>query len=283
MKSNPDKMKLGILSVSTPELEVTEAIQAYAAAGLEGVGWRTTEDKGDREKPFFWSGNRTSQTPEEVVARAAELKQLCAASGLEMPSLGTYVHSLEPANVERSLQAAKAVGASSIRVNPAWYPVEGKSFSQLIAESRVQFKDMAAMGQQYGIRILIETHHGQLAPSVSKALQILEDLNPAEVGIIWDPCNQVQEGLETYRMAIDIAGPYLAEVHVKNVYFEKNVEGQWQPKYCPVDAGLVRWPQVIEELKRAGYSGWLMIEDFYNDQPVHERLAHSSSFLRALL
>jgi sugar phosphate isomerase/epimerase len=276
-------MKIGILSVSTPELTVEEAIRAYATAGFTGVGWRITEDKGDREKPSFWSGNRTSQTPEEVMTRAEELKKFCAASGLEMPSLGTYVQASDPANVERSLKAAKAVGATTIRVNPFHYPVPGKSYGQLLSESRIQFNDLAALGQSYGVRILIETHHTQLAPSVSKALQILDGLDPKEVGIIWDPCNQLQEGLETYRMAIDIAGPYLAEVHVKNGYFEKNEAGQWKHQYCPVDAGLVRWPQVIEELKRADYNGWLMLEDFYTDYPVHERLAHSSNYLRSLL
>jgi sugar phosphate isomerase/epimerase len=276
-------MKLGILSVSTPELDVTEAARAYAAAGLQGVGWRTTEDKGDRQKPTFWSGNRTSLTQEEVVARAAELKKLCASLGLEMPSLGTYVHASEPGNVERSLKAASAVGACAIRVNPSWYPVAGKSHSRLISESRDQFQEMAALGRRFGVRILIETHHGQLAPSVSKALQILEGLDPKEVGIIWDPCNQVQEGLETYPMAIDIAGPYLAEVHVKNLFFQKNPEGRWRPRYCKLEAGLVRWPEVLEELAKADYVGWLMIEDFHTDLPVRDRLAQSADYLQSLL
>jgi sugar phosphate isomerase/epimerase len=280
---NSAKMKLGILSVSTPEWAVEEAIPAYAAAGLQGVGWRTTDDKGDRSKPSFWNGNRTSQTPEEIVARATELKKLCSASGLEMPSLGTYVHALEPEKIDRALKAATAIGATSIRVNPVSYPRPGKRYAELLAESRDQFRELAALGRNCGIRILIETHHTQLAPSASKAMQILDGLSPEDVGIIWDPCNQVQEGLETYRMAIDIAGPYLAEVHVKNLYYEKAADGRWKPRYCPIDAGIVHWPDALAELDRAGYTGWLMLEDFSTDAPVQERLTHSAAYLRSLL
>jgi sugar phosphate isomerase/epimerase len=84
-------------------------------------------------------------------------------------------------------------------------------------------------------------------------------------------------------MAIDIAGPYLAEVHVKNLFYQRKENGKWAPRYCPLDQGIVSWEEVIKELRQAGYNGWLMLEDFYTDFPVTERLAHSSKYLRELL
>lgn len=274
---------LGILSVSTPEWNLTEAAAAYAAAGLDGVGWRTTEDKGDRENPSFWSGNRTSLSPAEVVERAGEIKTLCATHRLAMPTLGTYVSSTQPEAVAECLQAARALGASCIRVNPRGYPISGKRYSGLLEESREQFRTIAPLARQAGVRILLETHHGFLAPSVSLAMQILEGFDVADFGIIWDPCNQRNEGHETYAMAIDMAGPYLAEVHVKNLLYERTPEGNWIPRYCTLEDGLVEWPKVLEELAKSGYSGWLMLEDFSTDQPVWERLTRGTGYLRKLL
>lgn len=274
---------LGILSVSTPEWSIAEAAAAYASVGLEGVGWRATEDRGDRQKPSFWSGNRTSLTPAQIIERADEIKALCATHRLAMPTLGTYVNSTAPEAVAECLRAARALGARCIRVNPRGYPIPGKRYAELLQESRQQFRTLAPLAQQFGVRILLETHHGFLAPSVSLAMQILRDLDAAHFGIIWDPCNQRNEGHETYALAIDLAGPYLAEVHVKNLLYEQGSDGRWAPRYCAVDSGLVDWPKVLEELAKAGYRGWLMLEDFSTDQPVQERLSHGAAYLRSLL
>lgn len=274
---------LGILSVSTPEWNLGEAAAAYSAAGLEGVGWRTTEDKGDRDKPSFWSGNRTSLTPAQVIESAGEIQALCAKHRLAIPTLGTYVNSTKPETVAECLQAAQALGAPCIRVNPCGYPSSGKRYAELLEESREQFSALAPLARQAGVRILLETHHGFLAPSVSLALQILDGLDAEAFGIIWDPCNQRNEGHETYAMAIDMAGPYLAEVHIKNLLYEKTPEGKWIARYCALEDGLVEWPKVLEELAKSSYRGWLMLEDFSTDQPVRERLTRGAGYIRKLL
>jgi sugar phosphate isomerase/epimerase len=274
---------LGILSVSTPEWDIAEAAAAYAAAGLQGVGWRATEDKGDRQRPSFWGGNRTSQTPAQVIEQAGELRDLCASHRLAMPTLGTYVNSTEPEAVAECLQAALAIGAGSIRVNPCRYPIAGKRHGELLAECREQFRALAPLARKSGVRIFLETHHGFLAPSVGLAMQILDGLDPAEFGIIWDPCNQLNEGLETYAMAIDLAGPFLAEVHVKNLIYQRGPDARWAARYCAVDEGLVHWPKALEELAKSGYRGWLMLEDFSTDLPVQERLSRGAGYLRTLL
>ena len=92
------------------------------------------------------------------------------------------------------------------------------------------------------------------------------------------------EGAERYDMAIRAAGPYLAEVHVKNCVVNplKLVGGRvvWNTVWTSLALGRVDWPAVVAELKANGYGGWLMIEDFSLMQTTAEKLKDDIDFLR---
>lgn len=275
-------MKFGIFTVSMPDYEPIAALEKAAALGYDGLKWRVVEDKGDRNKPLFWSGNRTSMTATELIARAPELKAKAMALGLAMPSLGTYIDASNLDAVRLSMEAARAVGAKCLRISAGGYDPAKGGYRELVSKARVQYAKVAALAKEHGVRAVIETHHGQLAPSVGKAMMILDGLDPAQVGIMWDPANQVYEGLENYRMAIELAGPYLAEVHVKNAKYV--LDGlKWKATWAPVNAGIVDWPAVMEELQRAGYQDWVIFEDFSTELPLDERLAFNLSYFKKLV
>ncbi len=279
-------MKFGIFTVSIPEYEPEKALEVAAELGYDGLEWRVVKDDGDRAKPSFWSGNKTSMTAEEVLAKAPSLKAKAGELGLEMPSLGTYIdcHNLEA--VETSMKAAAALGAKSLRVGTGGYKPE-RSHAELMAQAKEQYAKVAALAAKYGVRAVVETHHGLITPTVALTMQVLKGLPPEHVGIMWDPGNQAIEGRENYRMALDIAGPYLAEVHVKNcVYDPIAVAGstaQWKVRWCQVQLGIVNWPEIMGELKRIGYDGWIVFEDFSTELPVHERLKANLAYFKTLV
>lgn len=276
-------MKIGVFTVSMPDYEPLDALAKLAELGYDGVEWRVTGDEGDRSNPSFWSGNRTSMTARQLIARADELKARSAELGLEMPSLGTYIDCRTPAEVELSMQAAVALGARALRVSPGGYDKAQGSYGELCAESRGYFEKVAELAARYGVRATVETHMGQLCPSIHKAVEFLKGLDPQHVGIMWDPGNQVCEGSEVPEMAIDIAGDYLAEVHVKNMCHFRDEEGAWKARSCPVPDGVADWPRIVAALKAAGYEGWLFFEDFSDAEPLDERLANNIKWLRGLV
>lgn len=280
-------MKFGIFTVSMPDYEPEKALEVAAELGYDGLEWRVVKDEGDRAKPSFWSGNRTSMTAEELIANAAALKSKAASCKMEMPSLGTYIdcHNLEI--VELSMKAAAAIGAKSLRIGTGAYKPESGAHREQMARAKAQYAKVAELAGKYGVKALIETHMGLITPSVSLAASVLEGLSPEKVGIMWDPGNQLIEGRETYRMAIDIAGPYLAEVHVKNCFFEEfAIAGgtmQWRPHWCQIQLGVVNWREAVAELKQAGYSGWLMFEDFSTELPLSDRLKNNIAYFKSIL
>jgi len=279
-------MKTGVFTVSVPEWEPMECLEKLAKIGYDGVEWRVCEDKGDRNKPSFWSGNRTSMTAEELISRAAELRAKARATKVAMPSLGAYIGYEKLDVVETHLKACAAVGAKNIRIGSGGYDPAKGTYGEQAERVRAGYRKVAKLAKQYGVRAVIETHMGQICPTVHKAMAVLDGMDPAQVGIMWDPGNQVMEGSENYRMAIEIAGPYLAEVHVKNMLWapaeEKEGRTTWKCASCPVHKGIVDWPAIIKILKEKKYNGWLFFEDFSTEEPMEARLARNLKWFRGM-
>jgi sugar phosphate isomerase/epimerase len=93
-----------------------------------------------------------------------------------------------------------------------------------------------------------------------------------------------REGFEDYRIGAELLGPYLAHVHVKNAAFERPAGGGvWEPRWAPLEDGVVDFGLVFEALALVGYRGWLVIEDFSGSRPSREALKHNLEFVRSFV
>ena len=279
-------MKFGIFTVSMPDYEPCEALKKASELGYDGLEWRICDDQGDKTNPSFWGGNRTSMTPQTLLDNAEKLKAAATQYSVEMPSLAPYIDCSNLDEVEKTFQAAQAIGAHNVRISAGIYKLE-IPFRQQIEDARKAYKNVAELAEKYGVRSVIETHHGHLCSLVSNAVRVLDGLNPEYTGIMYDPANQIYEGRETYRMAIDNAGEYLAEIHVKNARPNMtNIENgalKWQISWAPLRLGMVDWKEVFAELKKVNYNSWVMFEDFSTAKPLDERLADNIQFIKSLI
>lgn len=282
-------MKVGVFLVCMPDYTSFEAMELLGKSGCcDGVELRVVTDEGDYENPSFWSGNRTSVSAKDLLEKADEFKAKATECGLELPSLGSYIDCSDLDVVEINMRAAVAVGAKSLRISPGEYkPGEGSYLSQ-VAQARERYVKVAELAEKYQLKALIETHARILSPSVSKARAILEGLDPKYTGIMWDPANQIGEGLERIDMAIDIAGEYLAEVHFKNLNWSVAEEEQdgvkaWSAVPAPLKQGIVNWPEVICELRKSGYNGWFFLEDFSIEGNVENSIKDTLSWMKGLV
>lgn len=276
-------MKFGIFTASAPEYYPLELMDVLAKIGYDGIEWRVARDKGDKSKPSFWSGNRAGLSAEEIITQSEALCAKAKALNLEMPSLASYINNDNLEDVALHFKAANSIGARNVRISPNLYDVEAGGYVEQLAKCKVKYAKVAKLAEQYGVRAIIETHMQYLCSSVYQTMAILGGLNPAYVGIGWDPCNQVYEGRETYEMALDIAGEYLAEVHVKNCVYKRDEEGTFVMEDCPVNSGLVDWKKIVGLLKKQGYNGWLFFEDFSQDKPLLDKLTFNLPWFRGLI
>ncbi|MCZ7545614.1 MAG: sugar phosphate isomerase/epimerase [Anaerolineae bacterium] len=275
-------MKLCVFTVMLPDLTPEEAAPALAEAGYHGVEWRVTTVPPARrsEPPSFWGNNLCTLSPTEDDARRA--RALAEAAGLAIPNLGTYIDVGDLPAVETAMRFAQIAGAPQVRVGVS--RTGDGAFREGFAVTRAFLADVARLARQYGVRALVETHQGTIAASASAAFRLVEGFDPASVGVIYDPGNMVYEGFEAYAMGLELLGPYLAHVHIKNGAFDRpEGGGVWQARWAPLEDGVVDFDALFAALKAVGYDGWLGVEDFSRARPSRAALRANLAMLRGVM
>jgi sugar phosphate isomerase/epimerase len=276
-------MKVSVFTVMLPELSPEEAVEELRQAGYDGVEWRVTAAPPARrsEPASYWANNFCTLAPTPDDAQRA--RRLADSAGLNMPSLGTYNRMPDLAAVERDMQFAQSAGVSQIRVGVG-RSLDSHTYAELFAQTQKHLEQVVELGRRYGVRALVETHPNTITPSASSAYRLLEPFDPAAVGVIYDPGNLVTEGYEDYRIGLELLGPYLAHVHIKNGAFKRpEGGGLWRPVNTPLEDGAVDFAFLFATLRKVGYRGWLGVEDFSGARPVREALRHNLQFIRSAL
>jgi sugar phosphate isomerase/epimerase len=279
-------VRFSAFTVSLPEWTPVEAVNTLAALGYDGIEWRVA-DQVDAPSPSFWFGNRCTLRLATLVDDAPAVRKLCDDAGLAVPNLGGYARCDEPNGVATLMRGAHVLGAPNVRVVMPAYDGSIPYLPTRDAAARA-FDAIEHLAQRHRVRALIELHMNTIIPSASAAAAFLAGRDPEHVGVIFDPGNMVYEGHEHYRMAVEVLGPYLAHVHLKNARWE--VQGtredgseRWQATFAPLTAGVVDVRLVFAALRSVGYNGWVSFEDFSTAQPLYERTRDNLAFARRAL
>ncbi len=275
-------MKLSVFTVMLPDLTPAEAVTALSDNGYHGVEWRVTRVPRQRqaEAPSFWGNNLCTLAPTADEARRA--RSLAESAGLQIPSLGTYIEVGDTEAVATAMRFAQIAGAPQIRVGVG--RTGQGSYAQLFESTRDFLGEVEKLAFRFGVKAIIETHHGTIAASASAAFRLVESFDPVAIGVIYDPGNMVFEGYEDYQLGLELLGPYLAHVHLKNAAWQRpSAGGLWHAVWSPLENGVVDFPRLLQALKEVGYQGWLGLEDFSNARPTPLALAHNIDFVRRLI
>jgi sugar phosphate isomerase/epimerase len=95
----------------------------------------------------------------------------------------------------------------------------------------------------------------------------------------------VTEGFENWQLGLEILGPYLSHMHVKNAAWicEMGPDGEksWTVTRVPLREGCVRWKTVIKALDTVGFRGWLCLEDFAPGD-TKAKLAEGLAYIKSI-
>ncbi|HQY94369.1 MAG: sugar phosphate isomerase/epimerase [Caldilinea sp.] len=275
-------MNFAVFTVMLPDLTPEEAAPALKDAGYQGVEWRVTATPAEvkDETPSFWRNNSCTLAPTPQDAQRA--RTIAEAVGLAIPNLGTYIAVGDLPAVEQAMQFAALAGAPSIRVGIARNDQVGDVHA-LFEQSVAFLGGVQTLSQRLGVKALIEMHHGTIAASASSARRLVEGFDPACIGVIHDCGNMVFEGHEEYRRGLELLGPYLAHVHVKNAAYDRpSAGGVWQPRWAPLQDGVVDFAALFAALHSVGYDGWIVVEDFSQAYDSHTALHENLAFLHSV-
>ena len=287
-------MKFGVFTVGMPEYTPEEGIKLLKELGYDGVEWRVTEIP--KEKPVnvahenrYWGDNKCTIDVNTVEQQAEYLAELSKKYGVECFALATYLRPAETERIESVLRAAQIVGAPKVRIFQEGYGSSDgqKNYRLGMAECRAQLQKLEPLCKKYGVKVILEMHHGTLVSSPSAAYNLLCGLDPKYFGINIDPGNMVFEGFENYQKAFELLGKFIDHVHVKNAIRAEAGRDEYGSKifknvWAPLWDGSADLRELFRVLKKFGYEGTVSVEDFTDEQPTKEKLASDLAYMKKL-
>jgi sugar phosphate isomerase/epimerase len=179
-----------------------------------------------------------------------------------------------PERLERfkwALDRTKALGLSDLMLHAGFLPEPGdpdrKPFLDTLAK-------VSALAREKGITIAFET--GQETADLLRLT--LNDLKCPNLKVNFDPANMLLYDKGDPIRAVEILGPDIRSVHVKDANRTK-VPGAWGEE-VPLGKGQANIREFIKTLKKVGYKGPLCIEREVGTQ--QERLADIAHGIRFL-
>jgi sugar phosphate isomerase/epimerase len=287
------RMKLAAFTTFLPEYTFSDACHLIKEIGYEGVQPRIVSPEKTSFDPTTpvnpWSNHRGSLSEDDFIADPLSVLKPAFDLGLNVPSVASYLSVEKMDRATLMMKACAQAGIKNIRIAPLPIPKEQKfDYWSLLDRNRALYKELAVEAKKVGVRVCAEIHHKSLNPTAASVMAILRGLSPENVGVLFDPGNMVCEGNESLHLALNILGPYLAEVHVKNAFWSRespNEAGaaQWKIHWCNLEDGLADWSAIIPALKLHGYDGWIIEEGINKERRTEERLRKAHEFLSRLI
>ena len=232
----------------------------------------------------------TREIAETVVkeARAANVRVCAMWSGVPGPGEWNFVRGpatlgLVPPQyraerveaLKRWAQFAAWIGAPAIITHCGFIPenMDDPEYPRVVEAIR----DVAMRCRELGLEFWFET--GQETPVV--LLRTIQRVGTGNLGINLDPANLILYGKGNPVDSLDVIGPYVRNIHVKDGLYP--TDGENLGRETPVGEGRVRFPEFIARLKEIGFKGELIIErEISGDQQIRD-IRHSVDYLNGLL
>ena len=282
-------MKLCCTSVMLPHWTLDETFDKLAECGYEAVELRCRYNPDDRAvEPAFWGRHLSDVSPDNILDKAPAICAAAKRSGVRVAALAPKCLIDEEDEIRKLFAGALAINADNpplIRIGAPRHDRAQAYMPQFLA-ARSGFAQVAELAAEYGVKVLYEIHTGTVAVTCSRALELLRDLDPARIGAIYDVPNMLRVGLEDTRMGMELLGPYMAHVHIGNGVLESagrdtNGQQKWQWSFCALQEGVADIPQIVEDLRAVGYTGYVSLEEFGPDDD-EEKVKSQGAYLKAL-
>jgi sugar phosphate isomerase/epimerase len=201
----------------------------------------------------------------------AAVRQACAAAGLSILSLGSYVRICAPGEdapvldlLDAHLRLAADVGAAGVRVFPGG---DGTADDE---RGRARLARAATVADALGVTVLVETHDSH--PTGADVARLLTAPGSAPVGVIWDAVHPWVAGEEPEQTAAALGGR-LAYVQIKDVATRRRGAGPVVP-----GEGVVPLDALAAVLRDIGYAQPISLEW---EKPWHPQIPDLDTALGA--
>lgn len=262
-------MRYSVTTVSLPDLDVIETCALLRQLGYDGVEWRvrSTAPEAVGQGYSFWGAHKSDLSPANLAQRASELVQVMADHGLQFVAIASNLRADELEEIARLADGVACLGHVPIRLGAPRRYERHIPYAVQYKETAVALERALDLLRPYHLPVLIEIHRGTIMVSASLAHRIASQFSPQELGVIYDLNNMAAEGFETFRIGLELLGPYLKHVHIgghRPVCVGRRADGaaDWAWQGCDLADGLMDIPLWMSDLLAVGYDGFISVEDF---------------------
>jgi sugar phosphate isomerase/epimerase len=290
-------MRLGFVSAILPELSLEEVLSFAGATGYRAVElmcWPV----GKAERRY--AGVTHVDVAAVDRARADNILEAAAASGVVISGLGYYPNPLAPdrseaeiyiAHIRKVILAAELLGVGVVNT------FIGRDWSRSVDDNWPRFREvwppLVAFAADYGVRIAIENcpmlftrdewpGGKNLAHSPAVWRRMFEEIPSPNFGLNYDPSHMVWQHMDYLKPLVDFA-PRIFHVHLKDVRVDRRKLDEVGILATPLEfhvpklpgLGDVDWGRFFSVLNETGYDGAVCVE-------VEDRAYESTLALRRL-
>ena len=232
--------------VETPE----KLCELMKGAGYDGIQW--TVRKGGHVEPA------------DAAANLPRLVKIAESFGLKSRSICTDITAdaawkpgLTP-GAETVLKVAADCGIEMFRPAYFFYDAKTETFSQSLDRIRGGFAALARLAARTGVKATYQ-NHSSWGPSVFGGLvwdvyECIRDLDPADVGLEYDPMHAFFETNLSWSHGLELVAPWIASVDLKDFHYQGDPKNPKKMKKQMVAAGdgVVPWAEAKKLLDANG-------------------------------
>ena len=232
--------------VETPE----KLCELMKGAGYDGIQW--TVRKGGHVEPA------------DAAANLPRLVKIAESFGLKSRSICTDITAdaagkpgLTP-GAETVLKVAADCGIEMFRPAYFFYDAKTETFSQSLDRIRGGFAALARLAARTGVKATYQ-NHSSWGPSVFGGLvwdvyECIRDLDPANVGLEYDPMHAFFETNLSWSHGLELVAPWITSVDLKDFHYQSDPKNPKKMKKQMVAAGegVVPWAETKKLLDANG-------------------------------
>lgn len=194
-------------------------------------------------------GNIPPDAVEDALPSAAET---LAASGLVIGKITTALQKADDPLTRRILETARTLGITRYQIG-SWLYREFGALRALRTEIRARLRDLAALNADLGITGLIQNHScEQFGANLADLDYVLEGIDPAHLGIYYDPAHATIEGGGLgWLMSLDLISDHIAALGVKDFRWVNGNhrhcggERRQSAEFCALGEGNTPWREIL--------------------------------------
>lgn len=266
-------------TLGTPNMELEDALELFAAAGLDGA-------------EILWLDDYPSGIPEsDDGAVAAAAKATADRLGLTIGCLTPYVSEINDLDeaersravtrLENSIRVAESLDCHRLRIYGGTLMDEeppdviAAKWDRLVSS----LSRLGSTALDHGVVLCVENHFATMTVSAAETVRLMEAVDSPGVGILYDQANLAFTYCEGYEDAIEMQAPWIRHVHVKDLEFIDPNRRLTAAAVSHIDKstrihmsrmigdGVLDWPAILAGLRGVGYDGTYSLEYEYRWNP----------------